>query len=108
MGAPTRGSWTAAALTAALGLGQAWWALGGDHVATADSQQVCVGGPVVTSVDGRPVEDAADLQEAVDASTPGASITLGLTDPDGSTRTLRVTLGTRPASTSSTQDATCG
>ena len=81
---------------------------GGDHVATADSQQVCVGGPVVTSVDGRPVEDAADLQEAVDASTPGASITLGLTDPDGSTRTVRVTLGTRPASTSSTQDATCG
>ena len=81
---------------------------GGDHVATADSQQVCVGGPVVTSVSGRPVEDAADLQEAVDASTPGASITLGLTDPDGSTRTVRVTLGTRPASTSSTQDATCG
>ncbi len=81
---------------------------GGDHVATADSQQVCVGGPVVTTVDGKPVKDAADLQEAVDASTPGSAITLGLTDPDGSTRALRVTLGTRPASTSSTQDATCG
>lgn len=35
MGAPTRGSWTAATLTAAFGLGQAWWALGGDHVATS-------------------------------------------------------------------------
>lgn len=81
---------------------------GGDHVATADSQQVCVGGPVVTTVNGSPVKDAAGLQEAVDASTPGGSITLGLTDPDGSTRSVRVTLGTRPASTSSTQDATCG
>lgn len=81
---------------------------GGDHVATADSQQVCVGGPVVTTANGDPVKDAADLQEAVDASTPGDAITLGLTDPDGSTRTARVTLGTRPASTSSTQDATCG
>ena len=38
---------------------------GGDRGATADSQQGCVGGPVVTSVDGRPVEDAADLYTMV-------------------------------------------
>ena len=81
---------------------------GGDHLATADSQEVCVGGPVVTTVNGHAVKDAAGLQEAVDASAPGASITLGLTGPDGSTRTLSVTLGTRPASTNSTQPATCG
>ena len=34
MAAPTRGSWAAAALTATLGLGQAWWAVGGDRAST--------------------------------------------------------------------------
>jgi hypothetical protein len=34
MGAHTRGSWTAAVLTALLGAGQAGWAIGGDRATT--------------------------------------------------------------------------
>lgn len=81
---------------------------GGSRLANDDGQQVCVGGPVVTALDGTAVTDASDLQNAVDASTPGAVVTLTVADPDGSTRSVRVTLGTRPASSAQTQTATCG
>ncbi|MBJ7456975.1 MAG: PDZ domain-containing protein, partial [Thermoleophilia bacterium] len=80
---------------------------GGTRVATADGQPICVGGPVVTAVDGATVNDASDLQEAIDAAAPGATVTLRLVAPDGAESTVRVPLGTRP-STSGAGAATCG
>ena len=81
---------------------------GGDRLATEDGQQVCVGGPVVTAVDGSPVGDASDLQNAIDAAAPGTAVTLTVVDADGSERTVRVTLGTRPATSAQTRPSGCG
>ncbi len=79
---------------------------GGRTLASAGGRQICVGGPVVTAVDGTSVTDASDLQDAIDAAAPGAAVTLRLVDPDGGARTVRVTLGTRPAT--SGQGESCG
>ena len=83
---------------------------GGDRVATDDSAQVCVGGPVVTALNDTAVRDASDLQNAVDAQKPGATVTLRVVDSDGTARTVSVTLGTRPASAQQSAGGTsaCG
>ena len=54
-------------------------------------------GDVVTEVDGRTLESADDLRLAVEASKPGDSLELTV-KRGGSTRTITVELGTRPAS----------
>jgi S1-C subfamily serine protease len=58
----------------------------------------CVGGDVITAVDGRRVDDMADLQEAVSAASPGTTLTLTVTDADGDSRQVKVTLAAQPTS----------
>jgi putative serine protease PepD len=53
-------------------------------------------GDVITSVDGKTIRIARDLQNAVDARRPGDAIAIGYLR-DGTNRTLTVTLGTRPS-----------
>ncbi len=83
---------------------------GGNRVATDNSAQVCVGGPVVTALNDTPIASASDLQKAVDAQKPGSTVTLRIADSDGATRSVSVTLGTRPASAAQPSGATtaCG
>ena len=83
---------------------------GGDRVVTDDSAQVCVGGPVVTALGDTPIASASDLQKAVDAHKPGATVTLKVVDSDGTARSVEVTLGTRPASAAQAPSASgaCG
>ena len=71
---------------------------GGNRVARDNSAQVCVGGPVVTALNDTPIASASDLQKAVDAQKPGSTVTLRITDSAGTSRSVSVTLGTRPAS----------
>jgi 2-alkenal reductase len=54
-----------------------------------------VGGDVVTTVEGRPVRQDADLALAVQDRKPGDTVTLGIVR-DGKRRTIDVKLGTRP------------
>jgi S1-C subfamily serine protease len=54
-------------------------------------------GDVVVSVNGKPVTAANELTAAIAALRPGDKATLKV-QRDGSTVTLTVTLGTRPAS----------
>jgi putative serine protease PepD len=54
------------------------------------------GGDVITKVDGKAVGSAADLQQLIDAKKPGDKITLTVVRA-GQTRTVGVTLGTRPS-----------
>lgn len=106
------GADTGALITGVTGGGPAAKAglTGGNRVATDDSAQVCVGGPVVTALNDTPIADASDLQEAVDAQEPGATVTLKVVDSDGTARSVQVTLGTRPASAaqSSGTASACG
>jgi putative serine protease PepD len=54
------------------------------------------GGDVITKVDGKSVASAADLQQLIDAKKPGDRVTLTVVR-SGKTRTVDVTLGTRPS-----------
>ena len=54
------------------------------------------GGDVITQVDGKSVTSAADLQQLIDAKKPGDKVTLTVVRA-GQTRTVDVTLGTRPS-----------
>jgi S1-C subfamily serine protease len=56
-----------------------------------------VGGDVITKVDGKAVTGSNDLSAAIDSYKPGDKVTLTVVH-NGSTRTVTVTLGTRPTS----------
>ncbi len=56
-------------------------------------------GDVVIAIDGQTVADADDLTAAIASRDPGDKITLKLTR-NGSTKSITVVLGTRPATTS--------
>jgi len=53
-------------------------------------------GDVVTQLDGTPVENADDLTAKINAHAPGDKVTLTIVR-NGSTKTVDVTLGTRPS-----------
>jgi putative serine protease PepD len=53
-------------------------------------------GDVVTSFDGQEIAGAADLTGAVSAKQPGDEVELSYVR-DGDTKTVQVTLGTRPS-----------
>jgi putative serine protease PepD len=53
-------------------------------------------GDVVTELDGTKISSADDLQRAVDGHRPGDEVTLTY-ERDGSSHTVRLTLGTRPS-----------
>ncbi|MGD9694319.1 MAG: S1C family serine protease [Thermoleophilia bacterium] len=74
----------------------------GDSAVTTSQGQVCAGGDVVTAVGDAKVTDAADLQEAIDAQKPGADVPLTVVNASGKSRTVSVTLGTRPAQATQT------
>jgi putative serine protease PepD len=53
-------------------------------------------GDVITKIDGTPVGSSDELQQAVDSRKPGDRVTLEVRR-GGTTRTVHVTLGTRPS-----------
>jgi S1-C subfamily serine protease len=61
-----------------------------------NGQQYATGGDVITAIDGHPVSSADTLQAEVAGKKPGSTITLTVVR-NGSTRTVTVTLGTRPS-----------
>ena len=63
---------------------------------TVDGQDLPTGGDVITAVDGKAITSGTDLQSAVDAKKPGDTITVTYSR-DGQSRTVEVTLGTRPS-----------
>jgi S1-C subfamily serine protease len=67
--------------------------------ANAEGQSYPTGGDVITAIDGQKVSGAAELQSAVDGHRPGDKVRVTVTR-DGKSRTVTVTLGTRPAQAS--------
>jgi len=59
-------------------------------------------GDVVNSLDGKPVRAPEDISAAIENRSPGDVIAIGV-QRAGAQRTLRVTLGTRPANAPSSQ-----
>jgi putative serine protease PepD len=64
-----------------------------------NGQQYPTGGDVITAVDGQKVSTPAELQSLIDSHRPGDKVRLSVTR-NNSSRTVTVTLGTRPAQAS--------
>ncbi len=69
----------------------------GSHSLDVGGQQYCVGGDVITSIDGHAVATLDDLQERLSSFAAGDKLQLGITGGDGSRRTVTVTVGSIPA-----------
>jgi len=61
-----------------------------------NGQQYATGGDVITAIDGHSVSSADSLQTEVAGKKPGTRVTLTVVR-NGSTKTITVTLGTRPS-----------
>ncbi len=61
-----------------------------------NGQQYATGGDVITAIDGHSVSSADSLQTEVAGKKPGTKVTLTVVH-GGSTKTITVTLGTRPS-----------
>ena len=68
---------------------------GGGSETTFQAQPFRQGGDVITKVQGRTVEDSADLAQEIAQFRPGEEVTLEI-HRDGDTREVSVTLGERP------------
>jgi putative serine protease PepD len=65
---------------------------GGGPAANAGIEQ----GDVIRSVDGHQISNESDLADVLTQLSPGQSVPVEVVGADGSTRTVDVTLGTRP------------
>ncbi len=63
---------------------------------TVNGQEYPTGGDVIVTFDGAKITSAEELQSAVDAKRPGDTVSITLVR-DGKSRTIRVTLDTRPS-----------
>jgi len=70
---------------------------GGSQPLSVGGQSYCVGGDVITSIDGHTVATLDDLQFRLSGYAAGSRLNLGITSPDGSKRTVTVTVGSIPA-----------
>jgi S1-C subfamily serine protease len=70
---------------------------GGSQSLDVGGQSYCVGGDVITAIDGHRVATLDDLQERLSRFAAGDKLKLGVTGGDGSKRTVTVTVGSIPA-----------
>jgi len=63
---------------------------------TVEGQQYATGGDVITAIDGHKVTTSEGVQQAIDAHQPGDSVSITYWRA-GDTKTVSVTLATRPA-----------
>jgi len=72
------------------------------------SGSVAVGGDIVKGVDGKPVAGSEDLATVIGEKKPGETVSIELEHPNGhggwEKKTVRVTLGKRPAQAPSSQE----
>jgi S1-C subfamily serine protease len=75
---------------------------GGSVSTNTESGQVAVGGDIIVSIDGKPVNGSEELANAIQTKRPGDSITIGLLRVAGNGtyvhKTVTATLGERPNS----------
>jgi S1-C subfamily serine protease len=75
---------------------------GGTTNTTIEGGQVAVGGDIIVSLNGKPINSSEDLANEVQAHKPGDTVSVGLWRATGNghyeQKTLRVTLASRPNS----------
>jgi len=72
---------------------------GGTKQVAVAGEYVLIGGDIITALDGTRIKGIDDLSTFLEANTsPGQTIDVTIVR-DGETKTLQLTLGTRPSST---------
>jgi 2-alkenal reductase len=82
---------------------------GGSGAAQVNGEAVCVGGDVITSLDGKPVDSMTALMGIMSTRKPGTTVTLGVAKGGGSqVTTVHLTLAAQPSSGAPTsQTSSC-
>ena len=80
---------------------------GGTTAATIDGANFSLGGDIITEVNGKKIASMDDVVNIVNAAKPGESLELTVLR-GGSTKTVNVTLGDRPASVQDSQSGPVG
>lgn len=70
---------------------------GGTRTVTGQAARHCVGGDVITAIDGTRIDGMSDLQDVLETVGPGDDLTLAVTRADGSATTLTLTVQAQPA-----------
>jgi putative serine protease PepD len=70
---------------------------GGSQSVQVGANQYCVGGDVITAINGHAVNTLDDLQERISGYAAGDKLRLSVTGGDGSKRTVTLTVGSMPA-----------
>jgi S1-C subfamily serine protease len=70
--------------------------VGGSSPVVVNGMSYCIGGDVITSIDGAPVGSLASLQTMLAAHAPGDDLMLHVVHKGGSEKDYRVKLGTQP------------
>ena len=77
---------------------------GGDDPSAYQGQTYCLGGDVITAIDGKATPTLAALKQIIDDHAAGDKVTLDVTRGDGTKTQLQVELSERPTTTA----PTCG
>jgi S1-C subfamily serine protease len=80
---------------------------GGTTSATIEGANVSLGGDIITKINGKPVNSMDEVVAIVNAAKPGDSLEVTILR-DGSTKTVTVALGDRPASVRDSQAGPVG
>ncbi len=80
---------------------------GGDTSATIEGANFSLGGDIITALNGKKISSMDDVVNIVNAASPGETVELKVLR-SGSTKTVSVTLGDRPASVKDSQSGSPG
>lgn len=70
---------------------------GGTQTVTGEAAQYCVGGDIITAINGTSLDGMSDLQNALDRTKPGDTLTLSVVRSNGDTASLKMTVRAQPA-----------
>jgi S1-C subfamily serine protease len=73
--------------------------VGGSSSVVVNGMSYCIGGDVITEIDGDAVTTIEQLQDVLAAHSPGQTLTLRVVHAGGAEKDVRVTLGTQPQTT---------
>jgi S1-C subfamily serine protease len=71
--------------------------VGGDDIITLNGNPIALGGDIVTHIAGTPMKTTEDVRKLLETKKPGDRIDLQVLQAGGDKRTVKVTLGNRPA-----------
>ncbi|MCC6830655.1 MAG: PDZ domain-containing protein, partial [Thermoleophilia bacterium] len=70
---------------------------GGSRAVRSEGSDYCVGGDIITSIAGTEVDSMSELQDTLESTGPGKTVTIRVVRSDGSTADLEATLSSQPS-----------